>query len=201
MYRIYEAKLSGRHEHFKKLISILGPLKYKLPKWKNMNDAILYSIIGQMLSVKAANSIINNLKDNFKGTNLILDWASKNKSKNGPIYGVSKQKRRALAAWNNYLRNNRNTIKNWPNQTSHEVRGQIIKVWGLGNWAADMIMIFHLGKMDIWPESDGGIQRGVKLLFPDNKSEELRNIVKGAETVAALYIWQMLNKKIEASFS
>jgi len=199
-YLKHQERLVKQHKMFKKMKEILGPMQYSLPKWDNLNDAVLYAVIGQMLSVKAANSIINNLRSNLSSADDILKWASKNKSKSGPIYGVSRSKRRALAMWNNFYSANRKDIRKWHKQSSSEVKEKIVSIWCFGLWAADMILIFHLGKMDVWPETDGGIKRGVEILFPEKSLQEVKSYVAGAETIAALYIWQMLNEKVEHHF-
>jgi len=200
MYGKYVKILKNRHHKFSKLIKLLGPMNYKLPKWHSLDDAVLYSVIGQMLSVKAANSIINGLHEGFNKRGDIFEWASINYKRKGPIYGVSKQKRKALKEWFVFQKNNKALIKKWNTSDSDLIRKEITHIWGFGKWAADMILIFHLGKMDVWPESDGGIQKGVKVLFNNTHPATVRKIVEGAETTAALYVWQMLNLGKESLF-
>ena len=75
-------------------------------------------------------------------------------------------------------------------------RLQICKMWGFGRWSADMLAIFYLGRLDVWPSTDGGIKTACKIFFNTNKEEEMKLYIKGHETIAAVYLWETINKKI-----
>jgi len=94
--------LKRRDYRFRILIDVIGNLDFSFPKWKRINDAVLYAVIGQMLSVKVANKIITRLKDDYSDSDKVIDWASKSYKKKGPIKGVSQRKRRALYEWSVY---------------------------------------------------------------------------------------------------
>ena len=77
-----------------------------------------------------------------------------------------------------------------------QYKHEIMSIWGFGQWAADMIAIFYLGRMDVWPNTDGGIIKASRIVFGQISEKEIKQIINGSETVVALYLWEMLNRKI-----
>lgn len=198
-YRQYTRVLS-KYPPLKKLINLAGPLRYDIPIWPSINDAVLYAVIGQVLSLSASSSIINRLYKNFRSSSDILKWAQKNCYKKGPVMGVSQRKRKALKAWCKYADDNCGKRKSWKNMPLNEYRGEICSIWGFGQWSADMIAIFHLGRMDVWPETDAGIQKSSRLVFGTDNYGIISKTIAGCETVAALYLWELINRNLHCHF-
>ena len=192
-YKNY-TRLLSKYPPLKKLIRLAGPLKYAIPIWQSLNDAVLYAAIGQMLSVSASASIINRLYKNLGSADDILQWAQKNFYKKGPVMGVSQRKRKALRAWSIYADDSESRWKDWKSMPLSEYRDEICSIWGFGRWSADMIAIFHLGRMDVWPETDAGIQKTSRLVFGTADYNAIKKMISGCETVTALYLWELLNK-------
>lgn len=186
----------SEHPRLKTLIETAGPLKYKIPIWASIDDAVLYAVIGQMLSNAASASIIKHLLKRFKTSNAVIRWAEKTWKKQGPLYGVSQRKRKALKEWSLYSKSSYGVWKKWKDIALKEYRDEINAVWGFGRWSADMIAIFYLGRMDVWPETDNGIQKISSLVFKTNKSSIIEKYISGCETVAALYMWEVINKNL-----
>ena len=155
----------SRHPRFNALIKFLGPLKHQTPIWKYLNDAVLYAVVGQMLSGEAAASIIKRLIQKFGSSAEVIKWADKNYRRKGAVEGVSQRKRRALHEWAVYSKNKADISREWKVLPLSDYRREICGIWGFGRWSADMIAIFHLGRMDIWPENDTGIKRSCKAVF------------------------------------
>lgn len=194
-YGKYTRTLS-KHLPLKKLINLVGPLGYNIPIWPSIDDAVLYAVIGQMLSVSASASIINRLYNDLGSSLAILQWAQKNCYKKGPVRGVSQRKRKALKAWCTYTNNNCSKRKSWKNMPLDAYRGEICSIWGFGRWSADMIAIFHLGRMDVWPETDAGIQKSSRLVFGTDNCGIISKLIAGCETTAALYLWELANRNL-----
>ncbi len=189
-------RVLSKHPPLKKLINLAGPLKYNIPIWQSINDAVLYVVIGQMLSTSASISIIKRLHKNFGSSFAILQWAQKNCYKKGPLRGVSQRKRKALKAWCIYSKVNYGRWNSWTNMPLNQYRDEICNIWGFGRWSADMIAIFHLGRMDVWPETDAGIQKSSRLVFGTDNYSTISKFIPGCETVTALYLWELINKNL-----
>lgn len=191
-YQPYVEILRSRHPKIKKFLQINNAPPTKIPVWKDINDAILYSVIGQMLSVKVSLIIINRLLKKFKTSKRIILWASRTANKTGPLNGVSQRKRKALATWLQYSKNRNKVLQNWHRMTVSELRMEISSMWGFGRWSADMLAIFHLGRMDVWPETDAGIKTAYKKHFGTINENNFKKHIRGCETVFALYLWKSL---------
>lgn len=200
LYKQYTDILASRHSNLDLLIKIIGDLGYKIPIWDSVEDAVVYAVIGQMLSTPAANSIIKKLSDSLGSSKKIICWASQNADKPGPLMGVSQRKRRALGEWAAYAKTNKKACVAWSRLPLNEYRNEVKKIWGFGDWAADMMAIFHLGRMDVWPQSDAGIERACKIVFEKHERSRIVNYVNGCESIAALYLWELLNRKLISDY-
>ena len=198
----YRKHLTGlsQHPRFRSLIKLVGPIQPEVPIWHSIDDAVLYSVVGQMLSLSAASSIIKKLLQEFKTSSAVIDWASKTIHIEGPLKGLSRRKRKALRAWKDFSQECPGAWKKWGCLPLDEFRDQVTSIWGFGRWSSDMIGIFHLGRMDIWPENDTGIKKACKVVFKTDRHSKIRKYVAGSETVAAIYLWELLNRKLETAF-
>jgi DNA-3-methyladenine glycosylase II len=80
-----------------------------------------------------------------------------------------------------------------------EVASRLVAVKGIGQWSADMFLIFHLGRADVLPVGDLGIRRAVERAYclaglPD---EDTLRAISGPwrphRTLASLYLWESLD--------
>ncbi len=87
----------------------------------------------------------------------------------------------------------------WDSMPEEEVRAEITSVKGLGEWSADMFLMFSLCKPDIWPTGDQGIRNAARQLvgvedhLPVKELEELAEPWRPFRTVAAWYLWRSLD--------
>jgi DNA-3-methyladenine glycosylase II len=74
----------------------------------------------------------------------------------------------------------------------------LVQVKGIGRWTAQMVMMFHLGRPDVFPELDLGVQKGVQKLLRMRRLPTPVKTAKAGErwapyrTVAAWYLWRSL---------
>lgn len=196
-YRKYTDLLSKRSPSLKYLFEITGALKHEVPIWTSIDDAVLYAVIGQMLSFSATSSIIKRLREKLGSSSKIIRWAVKTAGKPGAVNGVSQRKRRTLKEWGKYSNSSRKTLQKWHELSLEEYKREITSIWGLGPWSADMIAIFHLGRMDVWPRNDTGIQQACRIVFGTDNQDKIQKLIKGGETVSAIYLWELMNRKAE----
>lgn len=80
-----------------------------------------------------------------------------------------------------------------------EVSSALVAVKGLGQWTADMFLMFHLRRPDVLPVGDLGIRRAVERAYglPDlPNAAELTKIAqpwRPHRTLACLYLWESLD--------
>src|SRR3989338_5269819 len=128
--------LSKRHKKFSLIIKKVGTLDYSIPYCASIEDAVVYSVIGQMLSNVAAHAIITRLFDQLGSSTQIISWASNTYDKHGPLLGVSQRKRRALHEWRQFAKNNNNVWKKWASLELDDYRKEVCSIWGFGEWTA-----------------------------------------------------------------
>lgn len=155
------------------------------------------SIVGQQISVKAAQSVWNKLEKKSKkinAKNIKTIHYSTLKS-----CGLSRQKI-------SYLRNLSDAFifkkvkpESWIKRSDEEIINELILIKGIGRWTAEMYLIFNLCRPDIFPLDDIGMIKGLckcyKLNYPITK-DELINISdkwKPFRSVATWYLWRSLD--------
>lgn len=76
-----------------------------------------------------------------------------------------------------------------------EVIAQLSKVWGIGQWTAQMFLIFSLRRLDVWPVGDFGVRKGYGLAHgwteppTADELEPLGDQFRPYRSVAAWYCW------------
>ncbi|MBX3112117.1 MAG: DNA-3-methyladenine glycosylase 2 family protein [Fimbriimonadaceae bacterium] len=81
-----------------------------------------------------------------------------------------------------------------------EVRAQIVQVKGLGDWSADMFLIFALNRPDVWPSGDLGVRKGLAKLLrrEDMKPAETTAFAerwRPYRSAAAWYMWRVFEER------
>ncbi len=76
---------------------------------------------------------------------------------------------------------------------------QLTAIKGLGQWTADMFLMFHLRRPDVLPVGDLGIRRAVQVEYRMRKLPDPKRLEKVARpwrpyrTLACLYLWSSLD--------
>ena len=80
--------------------------------------------------------------------------------------------------------------------TDREVVERLTCVWGVGEWTAQMFLIFKLGRLDVLPTGDLGVQEGARRLYGlDNRPTPAELGTLGERwrplrSVASWYLWR-----------
>lgn len=73
---------------------------------------------------------------------------------------------------------------------------RLVTIRGIGRWTVEMLLIFHLGRPDVLPTADLGVQKGFALTYGWPKPPTPRQLAEYGErwrpyrTVAAWYLWR-----------
>lgn len=74
------------------------------------------------------------------------------------------------------------------------VRDELTAITGVGEWTAEMFLMFALGREDVFPVGDLGIRKGMQLLFGEDTTRgEMRGIAsrwRPYRSYASLYVWR-----------
>lgn len=72
----------------------------------------------------------------------------------------------------------------------------LVHVRGIGRWTAEMFLLFKLGRMDVWPVTDFGVQKGYMLAYGLREMPKPRALdalgepFRGHRSLAAWYLWR-----------
>jgi len=78
---------------------------------------------------------------------------------------------------------------------------ELTKVKGIGVWSAQMFLIFRLGRPDVLPVGDLGIQKGIQLAFGLRALPSPKRVLKIGRpwspyaTIASWYLWRSLDAR------
>src|SRR5437879_12308666 len=84
--------------------------------------------------------------------------------------------------------------------TDEEIIERLITVRGIGRWTVEMLLLFDLGRPDVWPVADYGVQKGLAKTFGKRKLPTPKQMIKLGKkfqpyrSVAAWYFWRALDK-------
>jgi len=82
-----------------------------------------------------------------------------------------------------------------------EVIRLLTTVWGIGEWTAQMFLIFKLGRLDVMPSGDLGVQEGLRILDGLDERPSPDTLLGRAEvwrplrSVAAWYLWRLTDTR------
>lgn len=155
------------------------------------------SIVGQQISVKAAESVWQ------KVIRAIPDIEPHTVAAKEPdllrACGLSARKITYLQDLSrNFTEGNLNET-GWSNMDDETIITQLSQVKGIGRWTAEMFLIFHLQRPDVLPLDDIGLQRAISLHYLDKQSVDKKTMIKLAQpwqpwrSVATWYLWRSLD--------
>lgn len=81
-----------------------------------------------------------------------------------------------------------------------EIIARLITVRGIGRWTVEMLLLFDLGRPDVWPVDDYGVRKGFAKTFRRRKLPTPKQLMKFGEqwrpyrSVAAWYFWRALDQ-------
>ena len=130
----------------------------KEPAHNSHFETIIFAVIGQQLSGKAADTITHRL---IAKTGSPVKPAKILKLGHLQLreVGLSNAKARTIIELSEAV------VKGFDLETvdelpDDEVVKQLTQFWGIGRWTVEMFMMFRLGRMDVWPIGDLGVRRG-----------------------------------------
>lgn len=180
-----------------KVIEAVGPCRIQLRTDGTHYQALVRSIVYQQLSGKAAGTIHSRLNALYGGT-----------PEPHAVLATSDQQLRAVGLSRQkigYLRDLSAKVVSGelPLDAVHEMGDDdliehLVQVKGIGRWTAQMFLMFRLGRLNVLPELDLGIQNAIRRAYHKRKRPGPKDVRKiGAKwsphsTVACWYLWRSL---------
>ena len=188
--------LSKKDPVMKKLIS-----QYKdktLTTRKDIFYSLCKSIIGQQISVQAANSVFKKFE---KASNGKINPKKINKLKTRELKkcGLSRQKVKGIKELASKFESKSFDPKKIKFLSDEDAITYLSSLRQIGRWSAEMILLFTLNRPNIWPVQDIGLLRSIsnnynKKYFPPKKFvESLRKKFSPYCSVATWYLWRSID--------
>ena len=155
------------------------------------------SIVGQQISVKAAESVWQKVVGATPDiTPHTIAAAEQNLLR---TCGLSARKITYLQdlSWH-FTEGNLNETT-WSDMDDETIIIQLTQVKGIGRWTAEMFLIFHLQRPDVLPLDDIGLQRAISQHYYDNQRVDKKIMLELAKpwqpwrSVATWYLWRSLD--------
>jgi DNA-3-methyladenine glycosylase II len=155
------------------------------------------AIVGQQISVKAAQSVWNRFAACVGAVtpeNVLL--------KERPLLracGLSDRKTEYIADLAQHFANGSIHVHRWPQMSDEEIIAELVEVRGIGRWTAEMFLIFNLLRPDVFPLDDLGLQKGIRVAYFSNRKVALSTLRRIGErwrpwrSVATWYLWRSLD--------
>ena len=187
--------LSNKDKVLKKIIDQFSNQSLQLND--NSFHALVNSIIGQQISVSAANSMKKKL---FALKRNITPRTIKNLKKNDlKKCGLSKQKILYINNIADFFLQNKEFVNQLNKANDLEIREKLIEIKGIGNWTVDMFLIFTHGSSNIFPSGDLGFLKAIskhyEVDFPISEKflSKLFKRWSPYSSIATWYLWRSLD--------
>lgn len=158
----------------------------------HLPEAVATIVTGQMLSNAAAAAIVKRLfqaREECCADELFDIPEDKLLS-----CGLSRRKVRSIKEFGEGFRNSPNKFNEWPSLSYEELRAEVRQHWGLSDWTAEMLAIFHFGNGDVFPSEDGTIKRAVSLVHNHLDPDFDPNLARPNRTALARVLWASIDR-------
>jgi len=191
--------LAKRDRVMRKLIPRVG--EGRLQSRGDAFTTLARSIVGQQISVKAAQSVWDRfvaLMDE-PATRLKPSAVLAVETANLRAAGLSARKVEYLCDLAQHFDRGALQVRQWTHMDDEAIIEQLVAIRGIGRWTAEMFLIFHLMRPNVMPLDDLGLLKGISHNYfsgePVSRAEarEVGDAWAPFRSVATWYIWRSLD--------
>jgi DNA-3-methyladenine glycosylase II len=191
--------LSRRDRVMKKLIPRFG--EARLQSRGDAFTTLARSIVGQQISVKAAQSVWERFAALSGGasTRLVPAQVQELPTVDLRSAGLSARKAEYLLDLARHFEGGLVHVDQWQQMDDETIITELVGIRGIGRWTAEMFLIFHLMRPNVLPLDDLGLLKGISLNYfsgePVSRAEarEVAEAWAPFRSVATWYIWRSLD--------
>jgi DNA-3-methyladenine glycosylase II len=186
--------LAEKDRILKRLIAAIGPCTLRLGA--DPFEVLVRSVVSQLISTKAAQSVFGRLLEALPGKVLTAETilATEEAALRGA--GLSGTKTAAIRALAERIQAGELDLAGLKERSDDEVMGQLLPVRGIGNWTAHMFLMFGLGRLNVLPVGDMGLRAAVQEHYRLPELPDPKTLLQKARkwqpycTVATWYLWR-----------
>jgi DNA-3-methyladenine glycosylase II len=191
--------LAKRDRVMKKLIPQFG--EARLQSRGDAFTTLARSIVGQQISVKAAQSVWERFVGAVGGPSHKLAPTAVLAFALADLRGAGLSVRKAeyLTDLARHFEAGTVHVRQWQQMDDQAIIDELVAIRGIGRWTAEMFLIFHLMRPDVMPLDDVGLIKGISQNYfsgePVSRAEarEVGDAWAPFRSVATWYIWRSLD--------
>lgn len=183
----------------KKLATILGGTVHELTLHKNVPLRLMASIMSQQLSTKVAKVIFHRFLDLYKGKEPKPQQVLDTPFEILRSIGLSNAKVSYVKNVAQFFIDHKITDKKLLQMDNESIIELLTSIKGVGKWTVEMLLMFTLGREDVFAVDDLGIQQAMCKLYKINTADKKKmkaRMLKLSEswspyrTYACLHLWK-----------
>ena len=193
--------LTKNDPHLADVVTRTGEFQFKLDECESVYESLLEAIVYQSVSGKAAAKIFSRIQ--ALGVNGVCPTPAEILKTRIPALrkaGLSKAKALAMKDLaQKTIDGIVPTLEAAQSMSDEELVERLISVRGIGAWTVEMFLIFRLGRPDVLPIHDLGVQKGWAITYRKRKMPKPKELLKFGErwrpyrTVASWYMWRAVH--------
>ena len=181
---------------FAQAVKNLPPCTFGLEK-PNLThyQSLVRSVIAQQVSTAAAITIRKRLKSKCGGSITPKSVGDLSLAELQSV-GLTGAKVRTISELTEATLSGEINFRSFAHKLDDEIIQELVPLFGIGRWTAEMFLIFHLGRLDVWPVDDLAVRRGWDNLHGNQVSIKPKELVTfgepfaGMRSVVAWYCWR-----------
>ena len=186
--------LTNKDQHFARIIELYGmPFIPHRPEGFETLCKIIFEQQVSLESGKACYDKLNAIVPKFTAENIIACSEADFRA-----CGLSRQKTTYVTALADAIINKEIDLESFHSKSAQEIRHELIKIKGIGNWTIDVYLMFSLNFPDVIPLADIGIKITIKELWGIDNPEEIMKLTHSwspYRTTASFFLWHYYLKK------
>jgi DNA-3-methyladenine glycosylase II len=179
------------------IIKRVGPFTARLKR--DRFGTLVQSIVSQQISGMAARSILSRLEALVGPQTIRPDVLRALDSNTLRSIGLSRQKVTYILDLAEKVDSSSVDLDRLSRLEDEEIIEELTRIKGIGRWTAQMFLMFSLGRLDVLPTADLGLQNAIKKNYKTRgelssaKIERLARPWRPYATIACWYLWQSLS--------
>jgi len=161
---------------------------------QDLYERLVVSLVRQQVSMDAAAAIRERLFDAFEVTPAAMLGADPDDLH---AVGLSEAKVEYVKATARAFRRHGYDHEYFAGMDDERITAELTDIRGVGPWTAKMVLIFGLGRPDVFPVEDLGIRKGMSEVFDDEMTRaEMRDRAGAWEpyrSYASLFLWRTVD--------
>ena len=189
-------KISKVDPAFTSAIKNLDPCSFGLVKPKiSQYQSLIRAVNAQQVSTAAARTITGRLEAKCAGS-ITAERVGALTPKQLQSVGLTGAKVRTISELTSAALSGEINFRKFAKMSDEEIIQELVPLLGIGRWTVEMFLIFHLGRLDVWPIGDLAVRRGWDNLHGNSEPikpkvlQGLGDQFTGMRSVVAWYCWR-----------